>query len=290
MLEFRDVTLADKEWARELLSYSDFIGCEYTFGNNFIWKDAYDNKIARYKDFYLIKSSGAFFFPAGRGNLTEVIDVLKDYCKGQGEQLYFSSVPSCAIKTLSELYENELEISADEDYFDYIYSAFDLATLSGKKYHSKRNYLNRLSKLNFEYEPITKKNIDECFLLNERWCKDNDVENDVSKMQEQDALKKALNNFFELDFKGGILRIDGQVEAFTIGEKLNSNTFNTHIEKANTLIDGTYAMINYKFANEIVKEFEFINREEDLGEENLRKAKQSYKPCFMEKKYQVKFI
>ena len=290
MLEFRDVTLEDKEWARELLSYSDFIGCEYTFGNNFIWRDAYKNQIARYKDFYLIKSNDELFFPAGRGNLTEVIDVLKEYSSAQGQQLYFSSVPSCKISTLQELYANELEISADENYFDYIYKASDLATLSGKKYHSKRNYLNRLSKLNFSFELITKENIDECFLMNERWCKENVTENDVSKMQEQDAVNKALNHFFDLDFKGGILRIEGKIEAFTIGEKLNSNTFNTHIEKANAFIDGTYAMINYKFANEIEKDFEYINREEDLGEENLRKAKLSYKPCFLEKKYQVKFI
>ena len=289
MLELREITLEDKDWIRELLSYSDYRGCEYTFGNNYIWRNAYNIKIGRFKDFYIVKSNDGFFFPAGRGSVTELIDHLKEYCAANGEELYFSSADAKAVKLLKELYENEIEITADRNFFDYIYRQEDLAFLIGKKYHSKRNFINRFTSRSWQYERISEKNIDECKSLNQKWFDENDGSSDLSKIQEYEAVKCSLDCFFELDFVGGLIRVDGEAKAFTFGEKLNSDTLDVHVEKALSDIAGAYPMINREFVRRECNDFIYINREEDLGEENLRKAKESYHPVFMQEKFQIKF-
>lgn len=290
MLELREIQLSDKYWIKELLSYSDYRGCEYSFGNNYAWRNVYDIKIGRFKDFYIVKSNGEFIFPAGKGNITELIDHLKEYCRFHGEELTFCSSDKSVAERLRELYANEVEISSNRDYFDYIYSFEDLAALSGKKYHSKRNFINRFKQSqDWSYEAITAENIDECKEMNKRWCEANECSLSLAKTEESCAVENGLNNFFELDFEGGLLRVGGKVQAFTFGERLNSDTFVVHVEKAMTEITGAYPMINYEFVNHLRKEFTYINREEDMGEPNLRKAKESYRPVFMQEKFQIRF-
>ncbi len=289
MLEFKKVELSDKEWIRELLGYSDFRGCEYTFGNMFMWQDIYDIKICRYKDFILEQNSGGFLFPAGRGNILEAVNTLRSYCAQNGKTLFFSSMNKTGLEFLKEHFGDEIDIMFSEDYFDYIYNRSDLETLSGKKYHAKRNHINRFCENNWSYEAITADNIAECEEMNDRWCEENECMNDADKSLEICAVKQGMKNFFELGFSGGLLRVDGAVKAFTFGERANSDTFNVHVEKAMRDIQGAYAVINNCFVKENCSEYLYINREEDMGAENLRKAKRSYYPAFMEEKFKVKF-
>ena len=156
MLNFRDIKLEDKDKARELLSYSDFRGCEYTFGNNFIWSKPYKMQIAFYKDFYLAESDGEYFYPAGRGDIKEVISLLKDCARERGENLRICSSPKGGMEYLKELYGDSVEIRSNADYFDYCYNREDLAYLIGKKYHSKRNFINRFMQNKWSYEEISK--------------------------------------------------------------------------------------------------------------------------------------
>lgn len=290
MLEFRKIELSDREWIKELLSYSDFRTCEYSFGNNFCWRDVFNIKIARYRDFYIVESEGELFYPAGRGDVPELIDVLKEHCNESGKPLYFSVATKKTMEMLKELYAGELEIRVNEDFSDYIYDVNDLSTLAGKKYHSKRNYINRIKEYNWSFEPLSDKNINECLEMDKLWTAENAENFDISQQQEMIATEEGLTHYAELEYTGGLIRIDEKVVAYSFGEKLNSDTFNTHVEKALTSINGTYPLINFELANHIAKDFKYINREEDLGEENLRKAKKSYYPCFMEEKYEIRFI
>lgn len=288
MLEFKTAELKDKVWADELLKYSDYRGCEYTFGNNFIWECEYNIKICRYKDFYLIKSDSGYFFPAGKGNIKEAIDELKKHSENEGKRLYFSTMNKNCKQWLEENYCGEVEIKENRNSFDYIYDYYDLSTLAGKKLHSKRNHINRFKESNWNYESINEENIKECLQMNDKWCEINNCWED-NNSKDFCAVRKGLLNFFALGFKGGLLRVDGKINAFTFGERLNSDTFVVHAEKAFTDIHGTYPAINYEFVNHECVGFNYINREDDMGLENLRKAKLSYKPVFLEEKYTASF-
>jgi len=286
MTEFKNAELKDKTWARELLSYSAYRGCEYTFGNNFCWQNIYGMKIARYKDFYLIKSSGGYFFPAGRGDFREAIEVLRKDADECGCFLNFVTMNKASMQWLKENYP-EYGFESNRDFHDYIYNYEDLATLKGKKFHSKRNFINRF-RLNQDrhYEPISPQNIDECIEMNEQWLKESDC-CDGDLESENCAVRNGLNNFFELDFIGGLLRVNGKVIAFTFGEPATKDTFVVHAEKAFTSVQGSYPAINNEFVLNELGGYDYINREEDMGLENLRKAKLSYNPAFMEEKYKA---
>lgn len=286
MIEFRRPELSDREWILPLLKLSDFRGCEYTFGNNYVWQNAFGLTISRYKNFYIVKSDKGFFFPAGKGDIAEVLSVLEEYCNNAGIPFVISSSNTLSMMTLTEIYGERAEVSANTNDFDYIYRYEDLTELKGKKYHQKRNHIARFSENNWSYEEINPDNIGECIEMNEEWLRRSGTEN--GRAEESAVVKLSLEHFGELGYVGGILRVDGRIQAFTFGEPLNSDTFNVHVEKAFTDFQGAYPMINRQFLLNSVHGYKYINREEDMGEENLRKAKLSYYPCFMEEKFTVK--
>ena len=289
MLEFCDIKLEDKEWIKPLLNFSGYRGCEYTFGNNFLWSDAFNIKVARYKDFYIVQSGDNYFFPAGKGDVFETVSVLRLHCREQGKPLCFVSSPKSGMVLLKELYGDSIHIEEKRDFFDYCYNYTDLATLVGKKFHSKRNFINRFENNSWSYEEITPDNISDCKQVLQQWYKENEENNDASMQQETAVAEKGLDNFTQLDFIGGLLRVEGQPVAFTYGESVNSDTFDVHVEKALSLYDGSYPMINKQFVSRLNPYYKYINREEDMGEENLRKAKLSYHPAFMEEKFRITF-
>ena len=286
MIEFRRPELSDREWILPLLKLSDFRGCEYTFGNNYVWQNAFGLTISRYKNFYIVKSDKGFFFPAGKGDIAEVLSVLEEYCNNAGIPFVISSSNTLSMMTLTEIYGERAEVSANTNDFDYIYRYEDLTELKGKKYHQKRNHIARFSENNWSYEEINSDNIGECIEMNDEWLRRSGTEN--GRAEESAVVKLSLEHFGELGYVGGILRVDGRIQAFTFGEPLNSDTFNVHVEKAFTDFQGAYPMINRQFLLNSVHGYKYINREEDMGEENLRKAKLSYYPCFMEEKFTVK--
>ncbi|MCH5324334.1 MAG: DUF2156 domain-containing protein [Eubacterium sp.] len=290
MLEFKEIELSDKEWIQPLLELSDYQGCEYNFTNNYVWKDIYDVTVSRWQDFYICKYGDSFAFPAGRGDVRGLLAELKSYCDAQGYPLKFASMDKSVKLMLERDFPGEFEFSTSEGAYDYIYTAESLRTLKGKKLHSKRNYINRFKELPYTFERITPENIDECRKMSTEWCVRNNCENNSEKSDEMCAVGMGLQHFFELGLEGGLIRVDGAVQAFSYGERQNSNTFVTHVEKAFTDYDGAYPMINYLIANELCGGYEYINREEDMGEENLRKAKRSYHPAYMLEKYRAVYV
>ena len=288
MIEFKPVLLSDKPWVDELLAYSDFRGCEYTFGNNFCWQKIYDIQICRYKNFYLVKNKNGFFFPAGKGDIAEVIAEIGHYSKENNIPFVFTTMNKLSMLTLKEMYGVKAEVSTNPDYYDYIYSYEDLTELKGKKYHAKRNHIARFNDNEWSYEEINEENIAECKAMNDEWCRRNGCAENSDKSDEICAVKIGLDNFNALGYVGGLIRVNGNIQAFSFGEHVNSDTFVVHVEKAFTDFQGAYPTINKQFLLNSVSGVKYINREEDMGEENLRKAKQSYYPCFMEEKFRVK--
>ena len=289
MLDFHVITLEDREWIRPCLERSGYMGCEYSFANNFAWHRLSDTRITHYKDFYIsasFKNRLKYTFPSGSGDLRELFGVLGKDSAERGCPLCIGSVTPDKIHIFDEIFGKNYEISTDPADWDYVYNTSDLAELGGRKYHGKRNHLKKLLEREHTYSPLTEKDFDECIEFAVREYNKSREYDDHSRVCEQFAINAFFEHFFELGLTGGVLRTDGVMAGFTIGDRINKDTYGVHIEKARTDIDGAYQAINNYFAKDNLG-YRYLNREEDLGVEGLRKAKRSYHPAFMVEKYTV---
>lgn len=291
MLEFRDIDISDREHINSCLKKSDFMGCEYTFANNMAWKRLADSEISFYRDFYIVRSFDRtdnipyFNFPSGDGDYRELFSELKKYTDSLGVPLRITGITKKSLDMLKEMFPDSFTYEYDRDSSDYIYSSSDLINLSGKKYHGKRNHLSHFRSFDYTFSLIEEKDFDDCISFctadyNNRYQEDNH-----SSVAEQYAINTYFSYFGEMGLAGGMIRIDGKVAAVTIGERLNSDTFCVHIEKADRNFDGIYTAVNNLFAKSAAADYKYINREEDLGIDGLRKAKLSYHPAFLLDKY-----
>lgn len=173
----------------------------------------------------------------------------------------------------------------DRNNYDYVYSTQDLINLAGRKYHSKVNHLNHFKKeYQYQYAAITPDLIQACKDSAVEWCTEHDGCSDPSLRSEYYAIIDVLNNIEYLGVQGAAILINNKVAAFSFGEKINSDTAVIHVEKGQN-IRGLYQVINQEFLKNAWSDLTFVNREEDMGIEGLRKAKQSYHPVKMVKKY-----
>lgn len=295
MLNFRELTLQDKDWINEILRGCHLMSCEYCFGNHFIWRNAYREKVARSGDFYTLmlhddegERGASFLYPAGQGDRKPMLRELLAYCEAEGLEFRLHSVPEEGIAELEALFPGRLAFANNRDYADYIYTVEDLTSLSGKKYHGKRNHLARFRENDWCFEPISDANFADCLQMNREWCKINDCGHNEGLKEESCAVRKSFEYFWELDFFGGLLRVDGRVIAYTLAERLNADTVVVHMEKAFSDIQGAYVAINHEFIASMCQNYTYVNREEDLGVEGLRHAKLSWRPSLLLPKYSVR--
>jgi hypothetical protein len=290
MIDFKKIEISDKPWVDELLAYSDFRGAEYCFTNLFIWDEVYHSRIARYKDFMLLTSGSGentkYLYPAGRGDMKEVIELLEADAKERGVPFVLIGISAETKSKIEELFPGIYGFEPVRGSFDYIYDSEKLITLSGKKLQPKRNHLNNFLKLEgWTYEDINETNLNECIDYTNSWCKINGCGENISLMWECCAVNKALSHFYELKLRGGLIRFEGKIIAYTVGEAINSDTVIVHIEKAESEIRGSYQAINNQFIQKLAPGYTYVNREDDAGDEGLRKAKESYYPAFMLEKF-----
>ena len=290
MIPFKDIELQDKELITSFTLNSPRRNCDLSFSNLCSWRFLYNTKFAIMDGFLLLKfwADGelVYMMPIGNGDLNKVLDALIEDANREGEPFCLLGICSGMCSELETFMPGRFQFTADRDYADYVYLRSDLATLSGKKFQAKRNHINKFKKTyNYEYTPIAADRIRECLDLEAEWCKVNNCDQHEGTGNERRALIYALHNFDALGLTGGILHVEGKIAAFTFGMPINQDTFGVHVEKADTRIDGAYAMINYEFANHIPEQYIYINREEDLGIEGLRKAKLSYQPAIILEKY-----
>jgi len=290
MIPFKNISVADRQTIIQYTAKSNRRNCDLSFSNLCSWSFYYHTQYAIWKDFLIFKfwveNDLAYMMPVGNGDLkTTLKDMIED-AKEEGHPFCMLGVCSDMRSDLEEINQNDFNFTYDRDYDDYIYLRTDLATLVGKKFQSKRNFVNRFKKTyNYKYSDITDAYIDECIALEAKWYSENNDKKDEGTGHERQAVIFALKHFEELGLSGGILHVDDKIAAFTFGMPINKDTFGVHVEKADTNIKGSYAMINYEFANHIPEQYVYVNREEDLGEEGLRKAKLSYNPTILLQKY-----
>ena len=291
MPNFKKVNIDDKLWVKKLLQKSNYNSCEYCFGNIFIWNEVYCHEIADFQGFLIVKMLADnrinYYFPSGSGDLSQIIRDLAMYCASNGHSLRFKNITNDNMAVLEKLFPDSFCYTEKRNASDYIFLREKLVTLAGKKYHSKRNHIARFKdNSNWTYETITDKNIDECYEMSMNWLKEfRESENTESYKNEINAIRLALKHFHELEFDGGLLRLNGFIAALTMGERLNCDTYVIHIEKALHNIQGAYPFINQQFAERLPSDIKYINREDDLGDEGLRRSKLSYYPEILLAKY-----
>lgn len=283
MLEFKKPELIDKNVVKDFFIKHCNYDCEYSFGNLFIWQSQYKTEYCFYKDYIIIrytneKGGHAYAFPKGEGNLEEVITLIENEC----DKPFFFSLNCDDVEKLRKIRGNEYIIEENRDYSDYVYNTSDLSELRGKKYQSKRNHISYFEKNNnWHYETITPDNIDDCIAMNKKWEIVNADKRKLGADAEEKAIMSAFENYEQLGFVGGMIKIDNETVAYTFGEELSEDTFCVHVEKAFSDVRGAYPIVNREFVRNELQQYKYVDREEDMGIEGLRKAKLSYHPAIL---------
>lgn len=290
-MKFKDITINDKKEIELYTKQTNYFLCDYCFTDIFLWRYNYSTKFCIENDFLFLKiktkeeKKEMYLTPLGKGDLKSAITSIIEDAKTKEIPFVMLSVPEKLKSEIEEIMPDTFIFTETPENADYIYLAENMINLSGKKLHSKRNFINRFKEVyenRWSYEDITDKNIEEVFKYQLDWYEENrKISNDNSLFSEISVIATALKNFNELDLKGGLLRIDGKIVAFTLASKSFEDMYTIQIEKAEHSINGAYQMINNEFAKRNFQNVKYVDREEDLGIEGLRKAKQSYKPVLM---------
>ncbi len=289
MLEFKHISATDFERYNKYRKNDMTNASEGVFMTMFIWNEYYNLSVAENGEFLFLRfdikeKEPSYFFPIGEGNLKSAIDELSAYAKNRGERLVFRLVSKENAQKLNTLYENRFSYKESRDSYDYIYLAEKMISLSGKKLHSKRNHLNYfLENYNYEYIPVLEESLlNECAEKADKWIR---AKEKNKNSFEAGAMQRYFENFFAFKQKGAVIKIDGEIVAMSFGEQLNDDTALIQIELADENFRGAYQAINKLFCENEWSNIKYVNREEDMGIEGLRRAKQSYQPEFLVEKY-----
>ncbi len=259
---------------------------EHTFTNLFVWSKSRpvyfaekDNSLLFFIDAEDASRPHTILFgpPVGELPISEAVAMVGDSLAGA------IRLPA---ESASELTAAGYFPKPDRDNGDYVYLVEDLARLAGRHYAKKRNQIKKcLKAYSCAYEPITAELVPQCIGLQQRWCASRSCDTEPGLCAEYKAILTMFEHFSELDLIGGAIRVDGEIQAFSIGEQLNSDTAVCHFEKAMSGVQGLGQLINQWFTLYGLKRFTFVNREQDLGVPGLRQAKKSYHPHHLVEKY-----
>jgi len=273
---------------------------EFTFTNLFMWRNYYNFLFLEFKEHLILcsydylknrkkpintdsKDYIYFFSPIGPHPDEIVIELFENM-----SNIEVHRVPEeicVSLKKNEKFSELNLDCLEDRNNWDYVYNKDEIINLPGNKYRQNRRWLQKfLNSYNYDFKLLTGDLVEKCKELQLEWCIMRACTEDESLEAEQEAIYEALNNFDTLGFSGGLLCVNDKCAAYTFGEMLNESTLVIHIEKAHAEYEGSYQAINNFFLKNCCADAVFVNREQDLGIEGLRRAKESYKPIKMNKK------
>lgn len=285
-MQFREIKLSDKAVFDGCKACKHFMGAERSFACLYTWQYSYNVEVAMEDNLLFLRGGNSdenayYLMPIGCGDIRRGIEKIIEDAHSRGIKAVFRQIYEDDIKILKGEYG--FEISEDRDMADYVYNVDKMISLAGKKLHSKRNFLNRFKQNDYVFEEITAENIEEAkeFALSTLEGKENTDDEEL-------AIRLLMDNFDTLGQKGAVIKMDGKVIAVTAGEELNEDTVVVHLEKANPEIAGAYQAINQMFLENCFADKTYVNREEDMGLEGLRKAKLSYYPDILLMKYTAK--
>ena len=283
-IPFRPVTVADADLLRSFTMEGKCVNCDMNVANLCSWQFLYHTEYAVVEGFlvlrFVLDGHVTYMKPIGKGDLRPVLELLMADARSLGDTLRIACVCPCAQALMDESMPGAFTYAINRDKSDYLYLREKLVTLSGKKLQPKRNHISKFKRAypNYEYRLLTPDLVPDCIRLGEEWCRTNDSRMQHAMQAEQKMIAYALSHIDELHLVGGTLFVEDKMVAFTFGARINAEAFDVCVEKADTAYEGAYAMINNEFVSRLPEDVVYINREEDLGLEGLRKAKLSYYP------------
>jgi hypothetical protein len=289
--DFRPVTLADRAFFERHYALYPQSHSDNTFTNMVCW-----NQIAQYRFAYvngnvILASTLAgvtrFRPPIGPRDPALMNDLIR-FAMEIGDDTPLVLIDPATAQWIRDL-DPTLTLVPDRNHFEYVYRATDLAELPGKNYLKIRSQVNKFRKnCSHTVEPITAENREEVMEFLVKWCVWKGCENDFVLAHEKEAVFFAIEHFTELSLRGLMIRVDGQVAAISLFERLNTDTALVHFEKGLPDCEGIYKAINKETATVLAGEVEYINRESDLGVAGLREAKLRYHPDHMVEVWSLK--
>lgn len=295
MIDFKKIEISDFEPINNLLKKYNVENCDHCFSTMLIWSFRHHVEYAIYENELFMRTEGDnsywYLSPVGEMPFEKAVGLIIDDARLNEYRIKIFAMDEKQKKTMEQHYGDTFEIIADRDSFDYIYRTEDLSLLPGKNYQKKRNHCSRFERDNpgYKFHTITQENIDRVKEFEVAWCQMNNCDESRGLFSEQQGIMEILNNMEKTDVFGAFIEnSDGIIVAFTLAAPINDRMVDIIVEKAIHEINGAYAIINREFAKNCLQKFELINREDDMGQENLRKAKLSYFPSEIREKYLAK--
>lgn len=291
MIPYKKLTIDDRDWIIEKLKESDYRGSEYCFTNQLLWGRIAGLEAAVTKNclctIYRKEGSEALHdFPAGNGDKKQALISLMEDDRERDQNTVIRGLTHLTMDWMENTFPGIFSYQKNRAEWDYLYLTQDLSGLVGRKYHGKRNHIARFTEAGeWNLEKMTPDNIWECREMYHSWLEESKERLDVSALNEKSVVEGCFQYFKELALQGALIRQQGRVVGFSIGEPLNSDTYIVHIEKAYPGVQGAYPVMNREFVRSNMMEYRYVNREDDLGVEGLRKAKLSYHPALLVEKY-----
>lgn len=277
MLSLKKIEIED---IRILKTYFDSYPsrqCDRSAGATAMWRDYFDNSYAVVDGTLILSSESRFVFPIGR-NVENALKEIENHCKETDIPMVLCTVNKAELEKISNLYDDYVT-EADRDWFDYLYDKESLLSLSGKKYNTPRNHINKFKKLNpnWSFEEINESNIPSLIDFTKNFTFNSDK--DESAKLELKMCIEVLENYDVYGMLGGVLKSEDEIVGYSMGEIVGDTLF-CHVEKADISFSGAYQMLTNQFLQMYASgdDIKFVNREEDCGDEGLRKSKTSYHP------------
>ena len=307
--KFRPLKLEDRGILQPYFSKLQPEISDRCFTNLFIWRNFYDIQISRFKSNICILCASKttpekefFFPPLGQNNLLECIEACFDYMLSQNMKPIIRRASEDFVCKHLNAFDKYI-IKEDLNISDYIYRSEDIINLRGRRYHGQRNYIKRFKKMypGYTTEFLSRENISECIRFSDEWLENKlesfkrkfdihsfNLPDEVAYLKaESETTRRILLNFNRLELSGLAVRIDGDIRAFTVGEKLNCQMALIHIEKSDHSYLGLSQFLSQNFCQQAWSDCEYVNRMEDLGVKGLRKSKLALGPHYMAKKYNI---
>jgi hypothetical protein len=294
MLEFKKLEIGDKQIFESYMSGHNYRHSEASFSNLFIWQEAWNIKWAEDGEaLYMSMDSDIYrpfllppYLKDPEASCLPHMKMAKEYMMDIFGVFYMKCVIPESVKKIKQDCGEMFRFTYDPCNSEYMYNTADLISLEGRKYHSKRNHINKFLK-NHTYELLeyTPDLEEDCLFIHGSWMEERGEYSEREAAEELLATQKALKYYNRLNFAGCVIKSDGEPAAFSFGERICGDTAIIHIEKACCGQDGVYQLINREFTARRFADTTYINRAEDMGLEGLRRAKLSYYPAFMLKRY-----
>ncbi len=292
MLNFSKINKSQIDTFKKYYDYSTALGCDLNLVNAYLWRNEYNINFAVYDD-TLIKayfnddgSIWGYCMPSGKNVKGALEEIFAD-ARERGRKPLLLMLTNGQRAVLETMYPSKFSFVRSTENQDYIYLSEDLATLAGKKFHAKRNHISKFYRTytNTRFESIDSSNIKDALEVVHGWCNENGIfEADNAELK---AIYEAFENMESFKMNGAVLYDEDKPIAMTLGSEISQNVYDINFEKALREYDGVYAVINNEFAKTLTK-YKYINREEDMGLEGLRKAKLSYNPVIILDRYNAK--